>query len=395
MSANFIRPELTSTIRKAVLFVAAMCLVLGGILALTAVHHPARMDYIEYWSSGKLIASHLDPYSPSGILALEKSAGFSAAKPLIMLNPPWTLFLVAPLGFLGVREGLFLWLLVTILCIPVSVVLLNRYTKNGPLALIFAPVLVCIFSGQSSPFLLLGFALFLHFERDRPWIAGASLLLMAIKPHLFLIFWAVLLMDCIYRRRFTILVWLATAVTAASTLSLCFDTKIWQHYITTLRGYHVQQGFIPTASMLLRMLIAPRAFWLLFVPSLIAILWGVWYYSRWKQVWDWRVHGMLLMLVTILASPYGFFSDEIVLLPSIAFGLTFVHRRKYSGWVLLVINTAAIAVVASGKQLSSPWYVWTPFAWLGWFVYATQGLPLNQGRATQDHSKMRKEAMIG
>lgn len=82
---------------------------------------------------------------------------------------------------------------------------------------------------------------------------------------------------------------------------------------------------------------------------------------------------MLLMLVTILVTPYGFFSDEIVLLPSIAFAIAYPHRRKYSGWILLVINTAALCVVAFSGKLASPWYVWTPTAWLLWFLYATNG----------------------
>lgn len=355
----------------------ATLIALLGIAALTAVHHPGGMDYVEYWSSGKLIAQHIDPYSPIKIFDLEKSAGASYASPLIMLNPPWTLFLVAPLGFFGVYEGLFLWQVAIIGCVLASVLLLNRHSKYGPLALIFAPVFACLCSGQSAPFHLLGFVLFLHFHRKRPFVAGACLLLMAIKPHLFLVFLAVLLVDCLYRRRFLILAGGASALAAATVISVCFDPHVWSHYLQTMRGYHVQQAFLPTASMLFRMAIDVRIFWLLFVPSLVGIVWGIWYYFRWKQVWDWRIHGMLLMLVTILVSPYGFFSDEIVLLPSIAFAFTYPHRRKYSGWILLIINTGAITVVALSGRLTSPWYLWTPTAWLLWFLYATKGFRLN------------------
>lgn len=364
--------------RKILSSLAAILIALVGILALTAIHRPERMDYIEYWSSGKLIVQHANPYSPAGIFNLEKSAGSSFARPLIMLNPPWTLFLVAPLGLLTLHSGLFLWLLAGIACVLASILLLDKHAKNRPLALAFAPVFACICSGQSSPLLLLGFTLFLTFHRRHPFTAGASLLLMAIKPHLFLVFWGVLLVDCIYQRRFRLLAGGVSALVASTALALCFDFHVLQHYLTTVRWYHVQQSFLPTTSMLLRMLIDTRAFWLLFVPSILATAWGLWYYSRWKHAWDWKFHGMLLMLVTILASPYGFFSDEIVLLPSIAFALSLTEKRRYSGWILLAINTAALAVLATGAQLSSPYYLWTPAAWFAWFLYATNGFRIHR-----------------
>ncbi len=352
------------------LVIAAIAL--AGILILVATAHPAGTDYIEYWSSGKLLIHHVDPYSPAGIFALEKSHGFLATSPLIMLNPPWALFLVAPLGFVGLRAGLFLWIVADAGCILAFAQLLNLSAKNRAFAFVFAPAVACVCSGQTSLFLLLGFSLFLRFNRSRPFLAGASLLLMAIKPHLFLVFWAILLADCLYRRRILILAGGASALAVAIAFSMYFDVHIWQHYFAMLRGYKLQQGFLPTASMLLRMVIDVRVFWLLFIPSILAVLWGLWYHAHWRHVWDWRTHGMLLMLVTILASPYGFFSDEIVLLPSIVFALTFPATRKYSGEILLVINSIALIIVlAAHAALSSHAYLWTPLAWLAWFLYET------------------------
>jgi hypothetical protein len=211
---------------------------------------------------------------------------------------------------------------------------------------------------------------------------------MAIKPHLFLIFWAVLLVDCIYRRRLAILAGGLSALIAGTAFSMCFDPHVWQHYFTMLHGYGIEQGSLSTASMLFRTLIDVRAFWLLFVPSAFAVLWGLWYYARWRQVWDWRVHGMLLMLVTILVSPYGWFSDEIVLLPSIAFALACSERRRYSIEILLAINSVALLIVmVAHANLSSRAYLWTPLAWLAWFLYAAHG----SGRRSQSSLIQRAE----
>jgi hypothetical protein len=207
---------------------------------------------------------------------------------------------------------------------------------------------------------------------------------MAVKPHLFLIFWAILLVDCIYRRRFLIFAGGASALAAATAFAMCFDPHVWSHYFTMLRGYKIQQGFLPTASMLFRMLIDVRQFWLLFVPSAFAVLWALWYYRRHRQDWDWRIHGMLLMLVTVFVSPYGFFSDEIVLLPAIMFALTPPERPRLSGWILMAINTAALyLVLAHHAALSSRDFIWTPLAWLVWFLYTTRGFKRSEPVSSQ------------
>lgn len=289
-----------------------------------------------------------------------------------MLNPPWALFLAAPLGFGSVRAALFLWTLLCVGCLYLSAQLLDVPFKERAFAYVFAPAVAAIFMGQSSPFLLLGFSLFLYLHKSHPFLAGTSLLLMAIKPHLFLVFWALLLVDCLYRRRFLILAGGAFALAAGTGFAMCFDPRICRHYLAMLRESTLRSQSYPTLSMLFRTLIDVRAFWLLFVPSAAAILWGVWYYARWRQAWDWKIHGMLVMLVTILTSPYSWLTDEAVLLPAILFTLADPEKRKYSLWILLGINTVVL-FIALGEQasLTSHAYMWTPLTWLAWFLYAT------------------------
>lgn len=358
--------------KRALRAIAAIAIALAGIFVFSMAMHPSGTDFVEYWSSAKLLLNHADPYSPASVFALEKARGFLPQSPLIMLNPPWALFLIAPLGLAGIQIGFFLWTIAAIGCVLVFIKLLNKPSANNLLALAFAPVLACLCSGQSSPFLLLGFCLFLYFHKRRPLLAGAALLLMALKPHLFLVFWVVLFAECIQKRKFLIPIGFLSAVALASIFPLCFDLQVWWHYIETVHSASLKQAVFPTLSMVFRQIIDPGAVWLLFVPSIAAVLWGLWYYRRNRKDWDWKAHGMLLMLVTVLASPYGFFTDQIVLLPSIAFALTFPKRREYSGPLLLVINCIAIVpLIMPHASLTSLALVWTPAAWLTWFLYAT------------------------
>jgi hypothetical protein len=374
MSIEEISTMKTSATKKTFRILMAIAISLAGAYILTARIRPANMDYIEYWSSGHLLLHHADPYSQTGVLALEKTQGFLPSSPLIMPNPPWAMFLVAPLGFFSVRAGLFLWTLVIAGSILASVWILVPQSKDTPLALLYAPAIACIGSGQSSSFLLLGFALFLRFQRTRPFLAGGALLLMAIKPHLFLVVWAVLLVDCIYRRRLLILAGGASALAAGTAFAMIFDPHIWQHYLAMLREHRPAEGFLPTLSMVFRILINATQFWLLFIPSAVGVLWGLWYYLRHRDAWDWNTLGMLLMLVTVLVSPYGFFTDEIVLLPAIIFALNLPGRRKYAGWILIAINGVAALLFMAGAPLTSPLFLWTPLAWLAWFLHTTSGV---------------------
>jgi hypothetical protein len=361
---------------------AATAIVLVGVLIISLMGHTARKDYISYWSAGKMLVHGADPYSIANVLALENASGYPATEPLIMLNPPWALFLAVPLGFGSLTTGLFLWTLAAVGCIVAFIRLLKVPVEDRMFAFLFAPTVAAFRMGQSSPFLLLGASLFFCLHRRRPFLAGASLLFMAIKPHLFLVFWTILLVDCIYRRRLLMLAGLASALAAGTAFAMCFDVQIWQHYFAMLRGLQLDQKIFPTASMAFRLLIDARASWLLFVPSGAAIVWGLWYYARNRRVWDWGTQGLLLMLVAIVVSPYSWFPDEIVLLPALAFVFTFPQRRKRSLQLLAAINfTALLLLMVGHPNFSSGLYVWTPSAWLIWVLYATNGFRVQKGNS--------------
>lgn len=364
--------EQTPLLKNSFRLLAILAISLLCVLIFTLI--TSRTDFISYWSTGKLLLHQADPYSAAGVSALEKAEGYSDLRPLIMRNPPWALFLIFPFGLGSVRIGLFLWTLATVACVFISVQLLEIPSKERAYAYVFAPAVASVFMGQSSAFLLLGFSLFLRFHQSRPFLAGASLLLMAIKPHLFLAFWVLLLVDVLYRRKFLLFAGGASALAVASAISICFDPHVWQHYLAMLRTSSLENEPFPTLSNLFRIFVDVRAFWLIFVPSTLAIFWGLWYYARRRRVWDWRIHGMLLLLVCILSSPYAWFTDEAVLLPSILFALGSKNKPKHSAWILLAINSAALWIVlAHQAAMESHAYLWTPVTWLAWFLYATHG----------------------
>ena len=105
---------------------------------------------------------------------------------------------------------------------------------------------------------------------------------------------------------------------------------------------------------------------------------------------------MLLMLVTVAVSPYSWFPDEVVLLPSLAFVFTFPQRRKHAVKILVAINMVALLVLMVGHpSLSSGAYLWTPLAWLTWFLYATNGFRIQSGSSTIQPEEEKVSLVVG
>lgn len=369
--------------------IAVLALIPVSVIA-TLGSHANQNDFVEYWAAGKLFAERANPYSGTMILAIEKSRGFSPADPLIMLNPPWIMPLVAPLGFLPAIPALVLWIVACAGCIAAAVALLQLPANNRGLAFLFAPVLGSFMMEQSSPFLLLGLALFLRLERTRPFLAGASLALMAIKPHLFLVFWVALAGDCLYRRRWTVAAGFAASLATVSGLVTLVVPSIWRNYLEVVRSSTLEKNAYPTLPSLLRATIDVQLVWIALVPSFLAVLWGAAYFWKRRKVWNWRIQGMPVLLVTVLTSPYSWISDQVVLLPPVAAALdpasdpasdpaldpaldpasdpaSNAAPRRFSMEILIAINCAALIWL----NISFRSMVWLPLALTLWFLYAT------------------------
>jgi hypothetical protein len=357
-------------LKKLARTVAIVGLFLVPLLVIYYGSDPTSKDYISYWSAGQLLTHHGDPYSPSSVLAVEKQQGYAPEKPIIMRNPPWALFLTIPLGYVNARWGLIPWTAAILACLIAYFRLMRVAPRDRIIVYLFAPVLACLSSGQSSPFLLLGFSLFLRFHQRQPRIGAIGLLLMAIKPHLFLVFGPILLIDCIYRENYRLLSWSAVSLAGATFLGMSFDPHVWPHYLAMLRSSNLNNEFIQTPSYLFRYLVSPSSEWLQFLPSIAALIWGVWFYLRNRDTWDWCKQGMPLMLITVFTSPYAWLTDEIVLLPTIVFALSNPHRPRQSENVYILLNVFAMALIVAQVQLSSGAYLWTTAAWVGWYLYS-------------------------
>ena len=363
--------QLRTKIVRALQISAAGAMVLLAVAALSAVFfgNAVNVDFIEYWTSGELIRQHQNPYSQTIVMQAEKRAGTDLHAPVVMRNPPWSLFLVAPLGYVSLPVAAFVWLLAMIVALVVSVRLLSSGSKPPPIiAYVFAPVLYSAMAGQTPLFFLLGIAVFLHFYKTRPWLAGLALTLPAIKPHLFFLVWPILLLECIRTRRWRILAGGAVGLAVASAISVALVPHIWTDYLSSMRDEHMELHLMNNVPFALRMLVPGWPVWVQIAPAVPAALWALWYWWRHRMRWDWTDHGALLLAISVFVSPYSWPFDQVLFLPAILCVCSGPISRRTLG-VLIGLSVLAAAMILR-FPLTSLAYVWTGPAWLLWYLWA-------------------------
>jgi hypothetical protein len=348
----------------------------GMFVLIVKSNNAGQRDFITYWAAGHQLVRGANPYDGAAIQTLEHLAGCNLNYPLIMRNPPDALFLALPLGFAGPNTGLVLWMIALLASLVTSIRLI--WSMNGRpenrlhlLGYCFAPVMECLMAGQFGIFLLLGVVLFLYFHKSRPFLAGGALLLCAAKPHLFLPFGIVLLLWVVIQKAYRILAGFCAALLASCSLTLCFDTHAWYQYSMMMRTSGIMGEIVPTLSEFFRLILDRNAVWLQFLPQAAACLWALWYFWTRRSRWSWLDQGLLLLLVSVLCSPYALLTDETMLLPAVLAG---IYRADGSGRSLLpfglVAGVAMIEVFAE-VPIASAYYLWTAPAWLAWYLYAT------------------------
>lgn len=312
------------------------------------------LDFVEYWSAARLVMDGGNPYDPTALLAVERAAGWPWEDPLPMWNPPWTLALVLPVALLPFGVASFVWLLVQLGLLLVSGLLLWRYfaAQEGRewlsfyLVVGFFPSLSALKLGQISPWMLLGLIGFLWAERQRQdWVAGASLSLLMIKPHVTYLFLAAALWWAWRRERWSILVGWIAGLIGTSTLVLSLAPPVFRDYVGAVR---VPEWITPTVGGWLRVALGMERTWLQFLPSVLGgcglVLW-LW---RRRGPWCWEALAGPLLLASVMTAAFGWSFDQVVLLPpvvAIVSGLR-AQRRLKRGVILLALVGAQVGLAA-------------------------------------------------
>ncbi|MFC2029554.1 glycosyltransferase family 87 protein [Chloroflexota bacterium] len=333
-------------------------------------------DYVEYWSAARLLLEGVDPYDPEAMLAMEESAGMPGPDPILMWNPPWTLAVVLPLALLPFGLASAAWLLLQLALILGCGAVLWRYFAPDDdrhwigllLAATFVPGLLALRMGQISPWLLLGVTGFLWAQRDRrDLLAGISLALLLIKPHVTYLFLLAALWWAWRNRRWKVLIgWLAALIGASLIVSLV-SPGVFPHYLRAATGPPLYWA-PPTIGTWLRLLLGPERGWLQFLPPLVGgLALAAWLWRR-RGSWCWEdVTGPLLLASSVTAA-YGWSYDQLVLLPAVVAlvsRLRFVSQSRRLTILALLAITQCLLVAMNRFRFGDEFFIWYPLVLAG------------------------------
>jgi Glycosyltransferase family 87 len=333
----------------------------------------SRRDYIVYWATGQQLVHHGNPYDPTALNQIEKDAGFQGGSSFYMRNVPWALPLALPLGYVNPQWAALPWSLLMLGLLILSVHLLLRAIGSSGgipawLGYCFPPALFCVILGQTSIFLLLGLVLFLSLHKSRPFAAGAALWFCTLKPHFFLPFALVLLVWIFVSRSYRVLAGALTALVAGLAITAAIDPHAWSQYAYYMRTSVITREFTPCLGNLLRDKINPAAEWLAFVPAILGSIWALTYFWPRRHKWDWFEHGNLVMLVSLVVTPFGWIFDQTLAIPAIVVAASKNVSRVCLS--LLAILYIAVEIQTNRSELHSAAYLWIAPAWLAWYILA-------------------------
>ncbi len=359
-----------------ILTVFLIALTVGFIFvgALVAASVLPVQDLAQYWAAAHLVGKN--PYSSALVSQFEKSAGIiTSGAPIVMRNPPWAMVFVLPLRLLNYQGAFALWTVfsVTVLagCARASWRLNSTEESTVPalLSLLFGPTLCLLMLGQIAILVLLGVTFFLCLtEHKRDWLAGASLSLVSVKPHVALIFLIAITLWTIHSKRWAVLAAAGLTTVVSSVVALVINPHIFTQYLTFASQFIGETTPYPNVGGILFRLSGQHR--LAFLPQAIGLIWLIFYWRKNRLAWDWKTNGMVVLLVSVACSYYSFPFDEVVLLPALI-GVYFYGNRTVflTGFVVTNIGYGMyIFKLAGNFGFGYMFLWWTASAWLATFA---------------------------
>lgn len=360
-------------IRSAVFLVVAIGLLsaCSGRIAETVSNLPPH-DFVEYWAAGHLQATGGNPYDPVRMYELQRDhIGWDPVGQAIMMwNPPWTLTCVTPLGMMPWRMAMVVWLVARLIMVILSAALLANVFPRQPMIswiVIFTwlPCHIALQYGQIPPLMLLGGSLFLWFmKHDRPFSAGMACVLLAVKPHLFVLIWLGIARHAIITREWRIIAGGILGGVLASLWPLIQNPAVFHQYLEATRTVPPVQWVSPTIGAWLRVLGGTTAFWPQWIPLGFGIIWFVISSFRNRET-DIVGQFPTLLLVSLLCAPYGCWPYDLAMLTIPFIAAANISTRKLDILTYVAISLGLLAMTMA--EVEASWFVWVmPVSVLVW-----------------------------
>ena len=320
-------------------------------------------DFLNFWMAGRAA------WGPDPVrfydLAVYQAAVAKIVGPdylgQVWSYPPNIMLPAAPFGLLPYLPALALWSVIG----PVTLYLsLRGWARNRQLliASLLCPAAVFgLISGQFHFFAAALILTVLRWRDSRPWVAGALLGLLTLKPQLGLFFPLMLLASRNWR---VIAAASLSALAIAGLTALLWGPQVWAAYLT--EGIATQSRvlsdpealggpFMPTVFMNLRSagLAVDSAFLVQGLASLIAAALIVWRFWKRPSENDWSANAMFLA-AALFGTPYLLSYDTLPLTVAILLAMPPRNAGRlltFAVWLLPLLQLALGSIGVPGPAL--------------------------------------------
>ncbi len=348
---------------------------------------------MSYWVAGRFYLAGANPYAPAAMWPIEKALGWTGP-PLVMLNPPWSLVFVAPLGLVSFQVAHYVCLAISLALEVSSFLLLWRYfggERNKqwiPLA-IFAtllPVGVAEHAGQVTPLMLAGLTAFLYSLRHQRYLlAGACLLPLGLKPHLLWLALLAIVLWAVQNRKWQLIIGALATYVTATLAAIAYN----HNTLGYIHGSTANAAMVTVCGVggALRSVFGFQHQWLQFVPMAVGLPWFVRYWMKHRRDWSWEQHLPMLLLVSIGTAPYFWAHDFILAVPSLI-SLAVALSKKQTNWIGVAVLYLLAQFAISEASVVTGSKAWMATASLIWILLYKMGTAsLSQAEHVPDDHK--------
>jgi hypothetical protein len=144
-----------------------------------------------------------------------------------------------------------------------------------------------------------------------------------------------------------------------------FDRQIYSEYFALYRFGGITKPLdwpTPTLGNMLKIFFDVDGASIQVIPSLIAVVWVLWYWHRHKQSWQWSVQLPLIVLVSVTTNFFVWTYDQVVFLPALIQGASWLVRDRLPWYrsiaALLYIGANFTHIVLRFFVADELWYFW-------------------------------------
>lgn len=335
--------------------------------AMDSMHRPLGTDFSQVWAAGvEVLNGHPDaPFDPATHAAEQRALFGEATQFYGWHYPPYFLAIATALAVLPYLAALAVWQGVTLALYLASILAVLARAPPPPFArrdiivaaCAFPAVFVNLTHGHNGFLTAALLACGLLCLRSRPVLAGIVLALLAYKPQFALIIPVALIAQGCWR---TILSGAATLAMMTGLTVVVFGTKTWMAFGQSLAftrtivleegntGWSKIQSTFSAARMLggsIEQAYALQGIVTVAVLIVVALVW--------RSGADERLKAALLLVGTLLTTPYCLDYDFMILGPALAFAVSYGLEHGFRPWeksvfaVVWMVPAVARVVAAS------------------------------------------------